>query len=139
MKAAVYARKSTVDEGESVARQVEHGREYAECKGWSVNPEHIYTDDGISGAEFETRPGLVRLMAALKPRPPFDALIISEPSRLGRESLETGFLMKQLDQAGVKVYSYLENRQCSVDTPMDKVMMSLTSLADEWENSCGGH
>jgi hypothetical protein len=37
----------------------------------AVLARHIFADDGISGAEFERRAGLMALMAALKPRPPF--------------------------------------------------------------------
>jgi hypothetical protein len=29
-------------------------------KGWMVAEAHIYVDDGINGAEFAKRPGLVR-------------------------------------------------------------------------------
>ena len=29
--------------------------------------DHVYVDDGISGAEFANRPGFLRLMNALKP------------------------------------------------------------------------
>jgi DNA invertase Pin-like site-specific DNA recombinase len=72
--AAIYARKSTdqygiADDQKSVTRQVEHARDYAWRKGWNVADEHIFVDDGISGAEFAKRPGLLRLMNALKPRP----------------------------------------------------------------------
>ena len=57
MIAAIYSRKSTdqtgiADEQRSVARQIEHAREYATRKGWTVSDEHVYVDDGISGAEF---------------------------------------------------------------------------------------
>ena len=95
MIAAIYARKSTdqngmANEDKSVTRQIEHARAYAVGKGWAVADEHIYSDDGISGAEFAKRPGCLRLMNALKPRPPFDVLIMSEESRLGREQIETG-------------------------------------------------
>jgi DNA invertase Pin-like site-specific DNA recombinase len=38
--------------------------------------EHVYIDDGISGAEFANRPGFVRLMNALKPRPAFQVLVM---------------------------------------------------------------
>ncbi len=72
--AAIYARKSTEqigvsDEEKSVARQVEHAKLYAAKKGWDVADEHIYVDDGISGAEFVKRPGFISLMSTLKPRP----------------------------------------------------------------------
>lgn len=61
--AAAYVRKSTdqavADEQKSVTRQIEHAREYAARKGWTVREEHIFVDDGISGAEFAKRPGFV--------------------------------------------------------------------------------
>src|SRR5437867_9127288 len=100
MITAIYARKSTeqagvADEQKSVARQVEHARAYAARKGWTVSETHTYVDDGISGAEFVKRPGFLRLMNALKPRPPFQVLIMSEESRLGREAIETAYALKQ--------------------------------------------
>ena len=95
MIAAVYGRKSTdqtgvADEQKSVARQIEHARQYAARKGWTVADEHVYVDDGISGAEFANRPGFLRLMNALKPRPPFQVLVMSEESRLGPRSDRDG-------------------------------------------------
>lgn len=59
MIAAVYARKSSdqsgvADEQKSVTRQIDHARDYAKRKGWHVAGEHVYIDDGISGAEFPT-------------------------------------------------------------------------------------
>jgi DNA invertase Pin-like site-specific DNA recombinase len=77
---------------------------YAARKGWTVADEHIYVDDGISGAEFTNRPGFVRLMNALKPRPGFQVLIVSEESRLGREAIETAYALKQVVTAGVRVF-----------------------------------
>jgi DNA invertase Pin-like site-specific DNA recombinase len=86
MIAAIYARKSTeqntTDEEKSVARQIDHGHAYATRMGWTVASEHVYADDGISGAEFVKRPGFLRLMNALTPGPPFRELIMSEESRL---------------------------------------------------------
>src|SRR6516165_2444327 len=138
MIAAIYARKSTdqngiPDEQKSVARQVDHARAYATRKGWTVDDAHVYVDDGISGAEFATRPGFLRLMNTLKPRAPFQFLIMSEESRLGREAIETAYALKQLVTAGVRVFFYLEDRERTLDSPTDKVMLSLTAFADELE------
>ena len=138
MIAAVYARKSTeqtgvADEQKSVARQVEHARAYAQRKAWAVADEHVYIDDGISGAEFARRPGFVRLMAALSPRPPFQVLIMSEESRLGREAIETAYALKQLTRAGVRVFFYLEDRERTLETPIDKAMFALQAMSDEME------
>ena len=107
MIAAIYSRKSTEQHGvlndqRSVARQIAHAKEFAVGKGWTVATEHIYSDDGISGAEFANRPGFVRLMNALKPTPPFQILVMSEESRLGREAIETAYAPKQLVTAGVR-------------------------------------
>jgi site-specific DNA recombinase len=136
--AAIYARKSTdqsdrADEAKSVVRQVAHARAFADQKGWEVAEEYVFVDDGISGAEFARRPGFLRLMNMLRPRAPFQALIMSEESRLGRESIETAYSLKKLVTAGVRVFFYLENRERTIDSPIDKVMLSLTAFADELE------
>jgi DNA invertase Pin-like site-specific DNA recombinase len=136
--AAIYARKSTeqsgvADEQKSVTRQIDHARAYATRKGWIVAEDHVYVDDGISGAEFANRPGFLRLMNALKPRAPFQVLVMSEESRLGREAIETAYALKQLVTAGVRVFFYLEDRERTLDSPTDKIMMSLTAFADELE------
>jgi site-specific DNA recombinase len=138
MIAAIYARKSTdqsgvSDDQKSVARQVEHARSYAQRKGWTVDEACVYVDDGISGAEFANRPGFLRLMNALRPRPPFQVLLVSELSRIGREQLETGYAVKQLSQAGVTIVSYIEDRELLLDTPTDKFLMSAVSFAAEIE------
>src|SRR5256885_2460393 len=139
MICAVYARKSTeqngvADEAKSVTRQIEHAKAYAAKKGWTVADEHVYSDDGISGAVFGgARPGLARLLNALKPRPPFQVLVMSEESRLGREAIETAYALKQLVTAGVRVFFYLEDRERTLETPTDKIMLSLTTFADELE------
>ena len=131
MKAAVYARKSTDDGGDSTARQIEHAKAYAEKKGWTVSDAHIYEDTGISGAEFENRPGLQKLLSTLKPSSPFSALIMSEESRLGREMLEVGWRLKQLSVAGVRVFLYLQDRELTINSPTEKVLLSVTNFAAE--------
>jgi DNA invertase Pin-like site-specific DNA recombinase len=135
--AAIYARKSTEqdvsDEQKSVTRQVEHARAYAARKGWTVAEDHVYVDDGVSGAEFKQRPGLIRLLAALEPRPPFQVLIMSEESRLGRENIQTGWILKQVIDSEVRVFYYLEDSERTLDNAIEKIMMQLTSFAAEME------
>lgn len=138
MIGAIYVRKSTEqtgvsDEEKSVARQIDHAKAYAMKKGWTVLEELIFVDDGISGAEFVKRPGFIQLMNALKPRPTFQVLIMSEESRLGRESIETSYALKQIIDAGVRVFFYLEDRERTLDNAMDKVMLSLANFASEME------
>ena len=138
MRVAIYARKSTdqhhVTEAEkSVSRQVDQARRYAAQKGWTVADEHVYVDDGVSGAEFARRPGFLRLMNAVKPCPDFQVLVMSEESRLGREAIETAYALKQIITSGVRVFFYLEDRERTLETPTDKILLSLTTFADELE------
>ena len=67
----------------------------------------------------------------MKPRPPFQALVMSEESRLGREASETAYALKQLVTGGVRVFFYLEDRERTLDSSTDKIMLSLTAFADE--------
>ena len=138
MIAAIYARKSTdqtgvSDEEKSVTRQIENAKAYASKKSWTVSENLIYADDGISGAEFLKRPAFLRLMNSLKPRPTFQVLIMSEESRLGREQIETAYALKQIIDAGVRVFFYLEDRERTLENALDKVMLSITNFGAEME------
>jgi DNA invertase Pin-like site-specific DNA recombinase len=142
--AALYARKSTeqagvADDQKSVARQVEHARAYAARKGWHVDEEHIYVDDGISGAEFKARPGYTRLLNAISRgrRAPFEILIVAELSRLGREQLETGYVVKQLAERGVRIFSYLDDREVVLDSSTDKFVLAALNFGAEVEREKG--
>src|SRR5438552_535776 len=126
--AAIYTRKSTDDErsaadGKSVVRQRESATTFAEKRGWRVDPAHVYEDDGVSGAEFVNRHGLQRLLRDVRLKPPsFQALVIAEPSRLGREQVETAYVLKQITDAGVEVFEYLTGRALTMGTATDKIM-----------------
>ena len=104
---AVYARKSTKQDGDpaalSVERQIATARAFATTRGWTIDEAYVCADTE-SGAEFSRRPGLVRLLAALKPKPRFDVLLVTDRDRLGREQIETSFTLKTLIQAGVKIF-----------------------------------
>jgi len=98
-----YARKSTdqtgvADEQKSVARQVEHERQYA-AQGLDRRRVICVRRRRDLGGEFANRPGFLRRMNSLKPRPRFQVLVMSEESRLGREAIETAYALKQLVQA----------------------------------------
>jgi site-specific DNA recombinase len=141
MIAALYARKSTKDEGrgdakdKSVSAQLDEARAYAAAKGWTVTEAHVYSDDGISGAEFgERRPGLAALLNALQlAPPPFGAVIMTEESRLGREQFQTGYVLAQLATAGVRVFLSGEGREAQLHDSTGKFMESVRGFAAEME------
>jgi|SRR5215471_17098157 len=110
MIAAIYARKSSDDsdrnaEARSTARQVESGTAYARTKGWTVDPRFIFVDENTSGAEWKHRPGFNALLAALDPRPPFGVVIVSELSRIGRDTVRTPAAVMRIEEAGVDIRS----------------------------------
>jgi len=52
----------------------------------------------------------MRMMAALGPKAPFQVLVVRDASRIGRESSQTAYTIKQLAEAGVEVFGYLHNQ-----------------------------
>lgn len=58
---------------------------------------------------------------------------MSEESRLGRESIETSYALRQIIDAGVRLFFYMEDRERTLDSAMDKIMLSLTNFASEME------
>jgi site-specific DNA recombinase len=138
--AAIYARKSTAqrgvdDDAKSVTRQIAHAHAYAERQGWLVPESRIYVDDGVSGAEFERRPALMRLLNALTPRPPFQALLLVDADRIGREQIESGYILKQVIRAGVRVIECkgAASREITLGSPIDKMILAIEGFATEVE------
>jgi DNA invertase Pin-like site-specific DNA recombinase len=72
-------------------------------------------------------------MNALKPRPPFQVLVMSEVSRLGREQIETAYALKQLSQAGVRCFGYLDGRELLMESATDKFLLSAVNFAADLE------
>lgn len=135
MKTAIYARKSTDDndrneDNKSVTRQVERARDYAKARGWTVADEHVFTDDGISGGEFINRPGFSRLMEAAK-RHEVRAIIMSEPSRLGRDMIRTSYYLTELLDSGVEIHYYLTGEQERGDDPTHRLISVIRNYAAE--------
>ena len=138
--AAVYARKSTeqnvADDEKSVRRQVDLAVGCAKEHGFTVPAEHIYVDDAISGAEFDRRPGLMRLLNTIGRSAPFAALFLADKDRLGREQFETNHILKQISLAGVRIYEYQNGgHEVRLESPIDKLIMSVSNFAAELERA----
>src|SRR6266849_6123432 len=55
----------------------------------------------------------------------------------GFSAFETAWTLKQLVDSGVAVWFYLEDRQRTLDSAIEKVMMSLPTFAAEMEREKG--
>lgn len=140
LRAGAYCRKSQDEIGKdaadkSITRQLARAREYAAGKGWTFDETCVFSDDGVSGAEFnqKRRPGFYRMLAALSPRPPFDVLIVSEQSRLGRDTIRTLAVILQIQDAGVRIFSYLDDREITLEQDIDEVAQFMPAWADSAE------
>jgi site-specific DNA recombinase len=138
MLAAIYARKSTDDsdrhaEARSTARQIDSATAYAAAKGWIVDPRYIFVDENTSGAEWKHRPGFNALLAALEPRPPFDVVIVSELSRIGRASARTLYAITQIEEAGVDLHGYLKGRPVTLEDEAGEVETTVDTLVSSLE------
>lgn len=136
-RAGCYARKSTSEEGKdadakSCARQVQGAREFAASKGWLVDDDLVFQDQAISGAEFKRRPGLARLLTTIETKP-FDVLIVSEQSRLGRDTIRTLALIRDLQDAELRIFAYLDGEEITVEGAMREVKSFMASYANSEE------
>ena len=120
MITAVYSRKSTdqsdvASDAKSVTRQVDGARAFIAAKGWTLHDAHIYTDDGVSGALFVNRPGYQRMMRDAEAGG-FEALVIYDLDRLGRDGHKTMTALHDLADLGIAVWDSSTGRQIELDT-----------------------
>jgi site-specific DNA recombinase len=87
MRIALYARVSTQRQAQqqTVEQQLErlraHVAVHAAQAGWQIRDEHVFRDDGLSGATLH-RPGLDRLRDAVAARA-LDLVMVTAPDRSG--------------------------------------------------------
>lgn len=93
-RAAIYCRLSKDDdldgESASIANQRDMLETYCEKQGWEVVA--VYQDDGYTGLNME-RPDLKRMLKAIERRQ-INLVVTKDLSRLGRNYLQTGFLIE---------------------------------------------
>lgn len=93
-RAAIYCRLSKDDdldgESASIANQRDMLETYCQRQGWEV--VEVYQDDGYTGLNME-RPDLKRMIKAIERRQ-VNLVITKDLSRLGRNYLQTGYLIE---------------------------------------------
>ena len=124
MRAAIYARVSTVDQ--EPENQLAELRRYVEARGWSGAE---YVDRGVSGAK-DRRPALDSLLADAKRRR-FDVLVCWRLDRLGRNLKHLITLLDDLQALGVAFVSLAEGIDAT--TPAGKLQMHILGAIAEFE------
>jgi DNA invertase Pin-like site-specific DNA recombinase len=90
----------------------------------------MYVDDGISGAEFKKRPGLLRMLNHVTE---VDIVVMSELSRLGREQTQTAQILAEIYSKGRRVFFYLDDEELLFKTAVDKFMVGAVAFGAELE------
>lgn len=142
MRAAIYARKSTEqrdvdDDAKSVTRQEEGAQKFIASKGWELADSYI--DDGVSGALFADRPDFQRMMHDAE-RGAFEALVIFDLDRYGRDGRRTMETLHQLADYGVGVWDYSTGVKVDLDTFEGRVMTTLRAeVAQDYREKIRKH
>jgi len=129
VRAAIYARVSTVASGHSPEMQLRELREYCERRGWTVAGE--YVDVGISGAK-DKRPQLDRMMGDAHKRR-FDGVAVWKFDRFARS---VSHLLRALDTfrvLGIEFVSLSESLDTT--TPAGRMVFTVLGAVAELERS----
>ena len=132
MQVAVYARVSTQRQvqAQTTEQQLDRLRAHAAAQGWVLPPEHVFRDDGHSGASLK-RAGLDRLRdAAASAR--LDRVLITAPDRLARNYVHQVLLVEELQKHGA-VVDFLD-RPMSRD-PHDQLLLQIRGAVAEYERT----
>jgi site-specific DNA recombinase len=135
MRCAIYARRSTEEHQiESLDVQIENATRYIESKGWTLAPDHVYRDDGISRAEFVKRRGLASLLNAVEKTPRiFDAVIVRDDSRIGGDIYRAGFAIQKMIEHGVRLFYHSQDKEVSLTGARDRLIMAVMGGVSEIE------
>src|SRR5215218_8475244 len=129
---AVYARVSTQRQAQAntTEQQLERLRAYVQAQGWDLPLEHVFRDDGYSGATLR-RPGLDRLRDAVTSAR-FERIVITAPDRLARNYVHQVLLVEELQRHGAEV-TFLD-RPMSQD-PHDQLLLQIRGAVAEYERT----
>jgi site-specific DNA recombinase len=132
MQVAIYVRVSTQYQAQqqTIEQQLERLRVYIQTKNWDVADQHIFRDDGYSGATLN-RPGLDRLRD-LAASAAFDRVLLTSPDRLARKYVHQVLLIEELEQKDCQV-EFLD-RPMTQD-PHDQLLLQIRGAVAEYERT----
>jgi DNA invertase Pin-like site-specific DNA recombinase len=129
VRAALYARVSTVAHGQDVGIQLDELRQVAAHRGWTTSD---YIDDGVSGAR-DSRPALDRMLADARAGR-LDLVAVWRLDRLGRDLRHLLVVIDQLTAWGV---GFVSLRDAGLDTtsPSGRLLLQLLGAFSEYEKA----
>lgn len=134
MQVAIYVRVSTTRQSQTQTIEQQMSRLQVEIErhsDWDLLPEHVFRDDGISGANLN-RPGLDRLRdGAAFAR--YGLVLVTAPDRLARKYVHQVLLVEEFHQRGCQVH-FLE-RPMKADDPHDQLLLQIRGAVAEYERN----
>ena len=127
MRAVLYGRVSTANNGQDVTMQIREFHEFCKNRGWNVTDE--YVDAGISGSK-DSRPELNRLMADAKRRK-FDAVIVYRFDRFARSTRHLVNALAEFNALGIQFVSMHEG--VDTTTPNGRLVFGIFASIAEFE------
>jgi DNA invertase Pin-like site-specific DNA recombinase len=129
LRAALYARVSTVAHGQDVGLQLDELHQVAQQRGWTTSD---YVDDGVSGVR-DSRPALDRMLADAKAGR-LDLVAVWRLDRLGRDLRHLLQVVDQLTSWGV---GFVSLRDAGLDTtsPSGRLLLQLLGAFSEYEKT----
>jgi site-specific DNA recombinase len=133
MRIAVYVRVSTPNQvqTQTIDQQLERVCSHVvQQSEWELGQEHIFRDDGYSGASL-ARPGLDRLRDAARERE-IDHLVVTAPDRLARNYVHQMVLLEELERLGCTV-EFLDHPMSQ--DPHDQLLLQIRGAVAEYERT----
>ena len=128
MKAALYARVSTLDQ--SADTQIDELNAYCNRQSWTI---HDTYQDTISGSKSK-RPGLDRLMADARLKR-FDCVVVWKLDRFGRSLVDCLNNLQALESAGIRFLAITQGLDTDHRNPVARFIVQVLGAAAEFERS----
>ena len=129
VRAAIYARVSTLNAGQDPSMQTRELEEYCQRRGWQIHD--VYVDNGVSGKK-DSRPQLNRMMQDAHERR-FDVVVVWRFDRFARSVSHLLRALETFNALGVQFVSLSE--QVDTSTPTGKMVFTVLGAVAELERN----
>jgi DNA invertase Pin-like site-specific DNA recombinase len=129
VRAAIYARVSTLNGGQDPTMQTRELEEYCQRRGWQVHD--IYVDNGFSGKK-DSRPQLNRMMQDAHERR-FSVILVWRFDRFARSVSHLLRALETFNALGIQFVSLSE--QVDTSTPTGRMVFTVLGAVAELERN----